>query len=252
MKYLHLILFLFYQAFISLSLAQAAETLSLYNFGNELEQFLRYIEIIQRAGKASVNLTSEMMHDYDINMDKYLQEERFFYEYRYDDLFRKYSTRLANETMQTMPSLWLRTTIPMAKGTATKYEQDCNYRLLNETLAIKYIETEGNFYLHFMLEQYNCRHGLAWSASPNAQDLFRGGSSFSIRWETQHSLSACSTIDHFNNSYSIYCPYRPSHNTFHEVPTPECGHLSVVLQFEHFDAFDNKGKLFFKFGLALA
>jgi hypothetical protein len=93
-----------------------------------------------------------------------------------------------------------------------------------------------------MIKQSNCRHKLAWAVSSSAHALFHGGSSFDILWQSKESITACSTIDHFDDTYSIYCPIRTTSNIIEGKQGIECGNITATLTFEHYDAFDNKGK----------
>jgi hypothetical protein len=214
--------------------------LPLYNAGNELEQFYRYISIVELVGKASLNISTELRAKYDKSIYEYYQ--RSFYGLR-NQLYDEEHPVNVIYTPQTLPSLWNRTIIPMDSGESVKYAQDCDYRVVNNEFTIKYLEDQNNFFLTFIVEQSNCRHGIVWSASPLANDMFQGGSSFDILWESKELIAACSYIDHFNNTYSIFCPVRTTANILNLTQGQECGTITTILQYEHYDAFDNKGKL---------
>lgn len=156
-----------------------------------------------------------------------------------------YNVEHPNKT-DTLPSLWERTIIPMDNGHAIKYGKDCEYNVLNNEYTVKYIKEEYNFYMHFTMVQSSCQHRLiTTSESTLPDDLFKGGASFDILWESVNYLVACSTIDHFNDTYSVYCPVKLTHELLSGTSTKECGNINVKLQFEHFDAFDNKGSMKF-------
>jgi hypothetical protein len=73
-----------------------------------------------------------------------------------------------------------------------------------------------------------------------------GGSSFYILAEGLFQLM-CTITDHFDNSYSVVCPHIPfflqnDHPTLETLRnTQGCMHITIILDYEHYDAFSEFG-----------
>ena len=100
---------------------------------------------------------------------------------------------------------------------------DCSYDLTS------LVGIEGQF--RFEITQRSC----------NFHPLL-GGASFQIDLEENNYLSFCNYIDHFNGSYSAFCPCRSCTKYQNEISVSSmkdvCSiNISVILDYEHFDAF---------------
>ena len=118
---------------------------------------------------------------------------------------------------------------------------DCQYTLTSDIFMI-----EGK--LGFNILQHDC----------NFNGIL-GGSSFEITAYYSNIIVSCYSVDHFNSSYTVLCPFRKNgdiprrhlqgvyfpdvHTSGVAVDVNEisngsfCAHFSILLDYEHFDAY---------------
>jgi hypothetical protein len=111
---------------------------------------------------------------------------------------------------------------------------DCSYNITRKVDSSKDFET-----FRFLITQSNC----GFPTVP-------GGSSFHISGNSAHAVSFCSVTDHFDNTYEVSCPNvecearrlialesAASAKQIASEPPSTCLNLTVILDYEHFDAF---------------
>ena len=107
------------------------------------------------------------------------------------------------------------------------YEAGCKYSVAHLTFS--------THHLRFTLLQQQCA---SRNINGSIDDELLGGSSFEIFVRNNQSMTSCSTTDHFNDTYSVYCPI---HSTFGGHLTTEF-YLSIILTQEHFEGFSEGAK----------
>jgi hypothetical protein len=99
---------------------------------------------------------------------------------------------------------------PIPNNTYTyRYKQDCAYVLQGGDNMAVFDTIDSELYLWLDLLQYNCYSTnalLASSISHDNMNMTQGGSSFEAVWVTDRHMASCHSQDHFNNTYSLYCP----------------------------------------------
>ncbi len=103
---------------------------------------------------------------------------------------------------------------------ALPMQMDCEYDFVGVENAFA-----KNHIFSFKILQRSCKSDSSSTSS------IKGGSSFEIKASSAYHSIACASIDHFNNNYTIHCPFFELGVTTYN--------LSIMLDFEHYDAFSD-------------
>jgi hypothetical protein len=132
-----------------------------------------------------------------------------------------------------------------------RFTPDCNYNLDFDIAVTRNIRphdhtdhhVEGQLhsnYFAFIIRKSTCKS----DDKVLSQTMFRGGSSFFIIASNYFHQVVCQVRDNFDDSYFVYCPLsttpsatNPKHASRSANNLP-CAHLIVILDYEHFDAFN--------------
>eukprot|EP01041_Mallomonas_annulata_P011605 gene11605-24298_t len=170
--------------------------------GNELTQFHRYL-----------NLTG---HKFDLN----------FFASNCTDVpdhgdLMACNHALSNDlkNMNAFPSRWEK------EIKADSVSVDCSYSISNELVQI----TSSNTEVTFDINQASCKSNY----------IEKGGSSFDINIQNDKFLATCGVHDLFNNIYNIKC-ILPLKFHEHYAKNPNCLNVTILLEYEHFDAFETR------------
>lgn len=93
--------------------------------------------------------------------------------------------------------------------------------------------------IYLKIHQHSCKD--------NFKQLL-GGSSFYVLAEGYFQLT-CSVVDYFNNHYDVFCPHVPSYLIHDEAALRTidaldgCLRVTMILDFEHFDAYSESGTM---------
>lgn len=183
------------------------------SYGNELEQFYRYISIVD----SQVNATN--LYDKFRTCEKNTVPELGFRHYNCRHEIRK-------EMMDSYKPLIDHTHL-RDPNVNKRYSLDCTYNInITENLLL-----QNSTSFEFMIFQSNCQQNFNYS---------QGGSTFEIAARTSDFVTTCKSFDNFDNTYNIYCDV-PKLQSLDGETTASCLLISVVIHYEHFDAFVDAG-----------
>jgi hypothetical protein len=120
------------------------------------------------------------------------------------------------------------------------HEPDCKYDIIFEGVwsSIEGVTDEDDYNL-VGLETYRFR--IESNSCLNDTVHVQGGSTFHAFGYTSQGLASCLVQDHFNSSYSLYCRSIvlkfPFSAESYKMPTPDCLSLTLILEYEHYDAY---------------
>ena len=108
-------------------------------------------------------------------------------------------------------------------------EPDCNYETLpNLNHAVEQEDQQFSFKL-LTVRTVNCKAGF----------ISGGGSSFELI-ARGFCLRSCKILDNFDHTYDVYCTPCKSQQKL-QLPRRECRNVSITLDYEHFDAYSERG-----------
>lgn len=189
----------------------------LTSYGNELDQFYRYISLVDKYGSSSLNASN--LYEKFRTCERNTVPELGFRHYNCRHDIRKEMT----ETMTTLIDHNLFRDPVVNK----RYGLDCSY---NITAADTMFGNATSF--QFLIVQSNCKRNF---------NLSQGGSTFEISARTSSFVTSCKSFDFFNDTYKIYCDLPNLQALKDEYTEKTCLLVSVVIHFEHFDAFADAG-----------
>ena len=154
-----------------------------------------------------LNLTKSI-----IDNDKYIFETDECNSNR-SQLFLAKKQRCINDVHKNYYSL---SVVSLPRAFEGQHSKNCDYSAQN----FKY---HGGCLL-FNIDQFNCHH---------SNKEVNGGSSFDILVRFRETLTVCDVYDHFNNTYVVTCSLEENIENLQI----HCMHVSIVLNYEYFDAY---------------
>jgi len=194
------------------------------SYGNELEQFYKYITI-----------SNENLNKSNLNETILYEKFHFCEKNTIPELgFRHYNCRhdIRKEMIESI--------IPLLDHNNNRdpivnkrYAVDCKYNILiPEDLSFENSKSTDLF--QFIITQNNCQRQFNYS---------QGGSTFEITARTTSFITVCRSFDKFDNTYKIFCDL-PEEKLLTDDETKKhntCLLIDIYLHFEHFDAFSDAG-----------
>lgn len=200
----------------------------LLRHSNELEQYLRYEQIVTEFNESS-SMLSEWLDCVNLISQNFKNAAC--------------SEKLNQKCMSNLKSNSISQFVRVPNPTRVRrYLPDCTYDVNLDEITRENILDPTNAnngkYFQFTINQKSC------NSSSILLDTIKGGASFTIHASNVYHLVSCSVRDTFDGSYEVLCslPRVPSINgrEFHRVHSSgmaDCFYLTISLDFEHFDAF---------------
>jgi hypothetical protein len=168
-------------------------------------------------------------------------------EYDFNDIheMRGRAFRKSLDLMLSLPPLWNNTAM-----TAAKRRNDCSYWVSFHSILPLAAHNEYEFESIFTINQYDCLSKTSVLGGSSFEAYSRLGLWFPSKAKDYFQLdksiiTGCSIEDHFNSTYTMRCGFNLGHLANTGVAGTAaiqdramfCMNSSVVLQFEHFEAF---------------
>ncbi len=230
---------------------------TLYRHSNELEQFERYEKFTSGTDfKALLDKWNNCMNAVSINANRLGCREQV------RDELAKISTFMSNPLIAAFAR-------EEDKARPGFYAPDCEYALdFGQSAASTskfFDENHGNYFV-FNIRARNCKSE-SKTGGKDALQQYRGGASFEIHASNVFHAVSCEVKDKFDDSYEVLCPLSKTLNNHHNSHMSDlhqvkvanhhmhphegasehhqqkagsncsCFALSIILDFEHYDAF---------------
>lgn len=211
-----------------------------FNYGNELEQLKRYIDIVSfTEPNFHRQEYYDLVNNCEINTMPHLGHRYYTCRHSLRQQMKMNRTDIWNNSLNVVsivPGSFHH--VVAGRGDVTtssfRYSIDCEY------LTTAHSSNYFIGYFNFTIFQKQCKNRDI--ASFNYKLDLRGGSTFEILYITDSYMTSCNTVDHFDDSYSVYCHQNTISSYKANISSPSCGKLIILLQYENYGAFYDTGE----------